>query len=82
MKCYHERELRADHRPALTLPFFLLPFRPAADTSSAKTLVRNYFTSVVSRGYDERQEWLQRELRLTEPLVSISALSSRARRWS
>ena len=53
---------------ALDLPFLLLPFRPTSDPSAARTFVRNYFFPQTERE-ELRGETLNRELRLTEPMV-------------
>jgi hypothetical protein len=53
------------------MPFLLLPFRPDSDTSGAKILVRKYF-QVAGNEASRLEQWLQAELRLTEPLVRLT----------
>jgi hypothetical protein len=62
---------------ALDMPFLLLPFRPASDTSSARNFVRNFFKASLQGSAQYTGEGLHQELRLTEPLVLCSIL-----KWS
>ncbi|KAL8699862.1 MAG: hypothetical protein Q9201_005758 [Fulgogasparrea decipioides] len=55
------------HSSALDMPFLLLPFRPTSDPSAARTFIRNFFSEARGPLRDER---LQQELMLTEPMVS------------
>jgi hypothetical protein len=53
------------------MPFVLLPFRPAADTSASRNFIRNFFKSAYEGTRQYRGEGLATELRLTEPLVGL-----------
>ncbi|KAI0473885.1 hypothetical protein GGR56DRAFT_666871 [Xylariaceae sp. FL0804] len=55
---------------ALSLPFFLLPFRPTSDPSAVRTFVRHFFDD---EGH-MRGDALVNELRLTEPMVISGVL--------
>ncbi|KAF1810679.1 hypothetical protein P152DRAFT_93337 [Eremomyces bilateralis CBS 781.70] len=68
-ECTHEMKSRA-----LDTPFVMLPFRPDSDTSSAKSLVRNFFKAQYEESGLYTGTHLQQELRLTEPMVLCSVL--------
>ena len=55
---------------AIDTPFFLLPFRPGVDQSAAKLFIRSFFKAKYERSPALSGEYLQRELRLTDPMVS------------
>ena len=59
----------------LELPFLLLPFRPNADTSAAKTFIRAYFKYGEGPSSELAGVQLQREVRLIEPLVRNGPLA-------
>lgn len=63
-------------RPALDVPFLLLPFRPSSDPSAARTFIRNYFNQSFERGSPVNGDALTQELRLYEPMVRNSQLQS------
>lgn len=52
------------------MPFLLLPFRPNADPTAAKTFIRTYFKHGEGPSSELTGADLQREIRLVEPLVS------------
>lgn len=64
-----------DLRPALDMPFLLLPFRPGSDPVGSKSFIRNYFKLQYEHPahYDISPQ-LRRELRLMEPLVLCSII--------
>jgi hypothetical protein len=51
------------------MPFMLLPFRPASDTSASRNFVRSFFRAAYDGSGQFSGESLAQELRLTEPLV-------------
>jgi hypothetical protein len=55
---------------ALDMPFMLLPFRPTSDPSAARTFIKKFF----DKGQALHGEYLAKELRLTEPMVSFNNL--------
>lgn len=59
---------------ALDMPFMLLPFRPASDTSASRNFVRNFFKAAYEGSRQYTGEGLATELRLTEPLTLCSIM--------
>jgi len=54
---------------AMDTPFLLLPFRPGSDTPASKSFIKYFYRSKYRGSTDYRGTGLQRELRLTEPIV-------------
>ncbi|KAK3716699.1 multicopy suppressor of a budding defect [Vermiconidia calcicola] len=69
--CTAEMKSRAE---ALDAPFFLLPFRPATDSSGARAFIRNFYKSNAEGSHHFRGSNLRQELRLTEPVVLCSII--------
>ncbi|KAK7542330.1 uncharacterized protein J3D65DRAFT_209784 [Phyllosticta citribraziliensis] len=59
---------------ALDTPFLLLPFRPGADSTSARHLITNFFKDMDQGGSMCFGDGLRNELRLTEPMVLCSIM--------
>ncbi|KAK8168320.1 hypothetical protein BKA80DRAFT_308106 [Phyllosticta citrichinensis] len=59
---------------ALDTPFLLLPFRPGADSTSARHLITNFFRDMDQGGSMCFGDGLRNELRLTEPMVLCSIM--------
>lgn len=57
------------------MPFMLLPFRPASDTSASRNFVRNFFRAAYEGTGQFSGEQLAQELRLMAPLVYYPSLS-------
>jgi len=54
---------------AMDTPFLLLPFRPGSDTPASKSFIKYFYRSKHNGSNDYCAAGLQRELRLTEPIV-------------
>ncbi|KAF3124635.1 hypothetical protein TWF703_011241 [Orbilia oligospora] len=58
----------------LTAPFFILPFRPTNEPSSARPFIRKYFSTEMDFSGPMRGDRLARELRLTDITVLCSIM--------
>ncbi|KAK6358541.1 hypothetical protein TWF730_007870 [Orbilia blumenaviensis] len=58
----------------LTAPFFILPFRPTNEPSSARPFIRKYFSTEMDFNGPMRGDRLARELRLTDITVLCSIM--------